>query len=83
MMRLQKKCSVDVQSWLLPGKWFWSREVGESLWRESVDMAPDEGSEKASFFLYEQYERDDKGEARKWLEMSAELGYPEAVELLR
>jgi len=48
-----------------------------------VDMAPDEGSEEASFFLYEQYERDDKGEARKWLEMSAELGYPEAVELLR
>jgi TPR repeat protein len=58
-------------------------QVGESLWRESVDMAPDEGSEEASFFLYEQYERDDKGEARKWLEMSAELGYPEAVELLR
>lgn len=56
--------------------------AGETRWKEAVDMAPDEGSEEAAYFLYEQYARDDIGEARKWLEISAELGYQEAMELV-
>lgn len=57
-------------------------DAGESLWKQAVDMAPDEGSEEAAYFLYEQYVREVKQEARRWLEISAELGYQEAVELI-
>ena len=57
-------------------------QSGEKIWKEAVDMTPDEGSEEAAYFLYEQYARDDVGEARKWLEISAELGYQEAIDLI-
>ena len=57
-------------------------QAGETIWKESVDMAPDEGSEEAAYFLYEQCVRDDIGEARRWLEISAELGYQEAIALI-
>ena len=57
-------------------------QAGETIWKEAVDMAPDEGSEEAAYFLYEQCVRDDIGEARRWLEISAELGYQEAIALI-
>lgn len=57
-------------------------QFGERIWKEAVDMSPDEGSEEAAYFLYEQYVRDDVVEARRWLEISAELGYQEAMELM-
>ena len=57
-------------------------QAGETIWKEAVDMAPDEGSEEAAYFLYEQCVKDDIGEARRWLEISAELGYQEAIALI-
>lgn len=57
-------------------------QAGEEIWKEAIAMAPDEGSEEAAYFLYEQHARDDIGEARKWLEISAELGYQEAMNLI-
>ncbi len=52
---------------------------GESLWRKAAAMAPDEGSEEAAWFLYEQYKRNDPQEADRWLQLAADLGYHEAI----
>jgi hypothetical protein len=52
---------------------------GETLWRDAAAMAPDEGSEEAAWFLYEQYKRNDPKEANQWLQLAADLGYDEAV----
>jgi TPR repeat protein len=54
-------------------------ERGEKLWRKAVDMAPDEGSEEAAWFLYEQYRRNDPKEAEQWLDLAVNLGYDDAV----
>jgi TPR repeat protein len=55
---------------------------GEELWKEAAAMAPDEGSEEASWFLYQQYARDDEREAWRWLQLAADLGYEEAESML-
>jgi TPR repeat protein len=55
---------------------------GQELWKEATVMAPDEGCEEASWFLYQQYARDDEREARRWLQLAADLGYDEAVSML-
>ena len=40
----------------------------------------DEGSEEASWFLYEYYEEQDlQDEAEEWLSLSAGLGYDQAL----
>lgn len=53
------------------------RARGVSLWKEAVEMAPDEGSEEAAWSLYQEYDRDDPKEAQRWLDLSEELGYCE------
>lgn len=53
------------------------RDRGISLWKEATDMAPDEGSEEAAWYLYQEYARDDPKEAQRWLDLSKELGYSE------
>jgi TPR repeat protein len=52
---------------------------GESLWQTAAAMAPDEGSEEAAWFLYQQYKRNDPKKAEQWLQLAADLGYEEAV----
>lgn len=48
---------------------------GIKLWKQAASLAPDEGSEEAAWFLYEEYIRDDPKEAKKWLDLAEELGY--------
>lgn len=55
---------------------------GEEMWRKAAEMAPDEGSEEAAWFLYRHYLREDEKEARKWLQLAAALGYDEALGML-
>jgi TPR repeat protein len=40
-------------------------ERGVKLWQEAASMAPDEGSEEAAWYLYEEYKYKDPKEARK------------------
>ncbi len=55
-------------------------QEGEKLWRDAVALAPDEGSEEAAWFLYQQYsERGDVMEARHYLDTAADLGLEDAV----
>mmetsp|Transcript_21657 Transcript_21657/g.32907 ORF Transcript_21657/g.32907 Transcript_21657/m.32907 type:complete len:341 (-) Transcript_21657:473-1495(-) len=55
-------------------------EVGERLWRDAVEMAPEEGSEEAAWFLYQQYSaRDDEDTAGVFLNVAADLGHQDAV----
>lgn len=53
---------------------------GLELWTKAADMAPDEGSEESSWFLYDYYKHDEPKLAEKWLRLAANLGYPEAVD---
>ena len=54
-------------------------EAGEQLWRVAVNMAPEEGSEEAAWFLYQQFAaRDDENMARKFLTVAADLGHQDA-----
>jgi TPR repeat protein len=55
---------------------------GEEMWRKAAEMAPDEGSEEAAWFLYRHYLREDEKEAQKWLQLAAALGYDEALGML-
>lgn len=48
---------------------------GIALWEEAAKKAPDEGSEEAAWYLYEEYKRDDPKEAKQWLDLAEELGY--------
>lgn len=48
---------------------------GVLLWKEAARKAPDEGSEEASWYLYEEFRRDNPKEAQEWLELAEELGY--------
>jgi hypothetical protein len=52
---------------------------GEEMWHKAAEMAPDEGSEEAAWFLYRHYLREDEKEALKWLQLAAALGYDEAL----
>lgn len=60
-------------------------EEGEKLWRDAVALAPEEGSEEAAWFLYQQYSErgddndDDVVKARHYLDIAAELGLEDAV----
>jgi TPR repeat protein len=53
------------------------RDRGISLWKSATRKAPDEGSEEASWYLYEEYKRDNPKEAQRWLYLAEELGYHE------
>lgn len=53
------------------------REIGIGLIKDAASMAPDEGSEEAAWFLYEEFQRDDPREADKWLRLAEDLGYEE------
>lgn len=53
------------------------RARGISLWKEAVEMAPDQGSEEAAWNLFKEYIRDDPKEAQHWLDLAEELGYCE------
>jgi TPR repeat protein len=55
---------------------------GEKLWRQTTDMAPDEGSEEAAWLLYRQCAREEEKEARRWLKFAAGLGYEESLEIM-
>ena len=56
-------------------------EEGEKLWRDAVALAPEEGSEEAAWFLYQQYsERGDVLKARQCLDIAASLGLDDAIE---
>ena len=56
-------------------------EEGEKLWRDAVALAPEEGSEEAAWFLYQQYsERGDVLKARQCLDVAASLGLDDAIE---
>ena len=53
--------------------------AGERFWRDAVDMAPEEGSEEAAWFLYQQYAARDNGSmATKFLDVAADLGHQDA-----
>ena len=55
---------------------------GEGLWRmAATDLAPDEGSEEAAWFLSLQYEREDPQEAARWGRLAAILGYDDAIDV--
>ena len=55
-------------------------DEGEKLWRDAVALAPEEGSEEAAWFLYQQYsERGDVVKARQYLDIAADLGLEDAV----
>ena len=55
-------------------------EEGEQLWRDAVALAPEEGSEEAAWFLYQQYlQRVDMKMARHYLDIAAGLGLEDAV----
>mmetsp|Transcript_1292 Transcript_1292/g.2246 ORF Transcript_1292/g.2246 Transcript_1292/m.2246 type:complete len:320 (-) Transcript_1292:29-988(-) len=54
-------------------------ERGVGLWCKAANMAPDEGSEEAAWYLYEEYKYIDPIAARNWLKLAAELGYQDAV----
>jgi len=58
-------------------------DTGIILWKKAAAMAPDEGSEEAAWYLFEEYKRDDPNEARKWLDLAEELGFDDAIELKR
>lgn len=54
-------------------------EGGERLWKDAVDMAPEEGSEEAAWFLYQQHaSRDDEEMAGQFLNAAADLGHQDA-----
>ena len=56
-------------------------EEGEKLWRDAVALAPEEGSEEAAWFLYQQYsEIGDVVKARQCLDIAASLGLEDAIE---
>lgn len=55
---------------------------GEELWRCAVDLAPDEGSEEAAFFMYQRVKYTDEEEADQLLQLSADLGYPDALDIV-
>ena len=47
--------------------------------RDAVDMAPEEGSEEAAWFLYQQYAaRDKENKAMEYLNVAADLGHQDA-----
>eukprot|EP00985_Skeletonema_marinoi_P022470 scaffold14356_cov194-Skeletonema_marinoi.AAC.15 len=55
-------------------------EEGENIWKDAVALAPEEGSEEAAWFLYQQYsERGDMEKARHYLDIAADLGLEDAV----
>ena len=55
-------------------------EEGEKLWRDTVALAPEEGSEEAAWFLYQQYlDRDNVKEAEHYLDIAADLGLEDAL----
>lgn len=55
---------------------------GEELLRLAVDLAPDEGSEEAAYFLYHHLKQDQHQEAMMFLRISASLGYPESIKII-
>lgn len=54
---------------------------GMSMWKQAAEMAPDEGSEEAAFHLYEEIVRNDPREASHWVDIAAELGLEEAIQV--
>ena len=57
------------------------RTKGISMWKQAIEMAPDQGSEEAAFHLYEEFIRDDPREASHWVDIAAELGLQEAIQV--
>lgn len=55
-------------------------EEGIKMWEKAAALAPDEGAEEASWFLYEHYKRDLPVESEKWITVAADLGYEEAIQ---
>lgn len=53
------------------------RDKGISLWKSAAGRAPDEGSEEAGWYLYQEYKRDDPKEANRWLDLAEDLGFEE------
>lgn len=50
---------------------------GEDFWRGAVEMAPDEGSEEAAWYLYEQNVRENPNVANPWFDIAIKLGFKE------
>ena len=50
---------------------------GLQLWKDATELAPDEGSEEAAWFLYKEYERDNPIEAQHYYDLAIDLGYYE------
>lgn len=49
------------------------------LWKDASQMAPDEGSEEASWYIYNDLKRENPKEADVWLDLAVELGLDEAI----
>lgn len=55
-------------------------EEGIKMWEKAAALAPDEGAEEASWYLYEHYKRDLPVESEKWISVAADLGFEEAIQ---
>jgi len=52
---------------------------GMQLWKDASQMAPDEGSEEAAWYIYNDLKRESPKEAEVWLDLAVELGLDEAI----
>ena len=64
---------------LIHGQGVLSKDLGRGieLWKQAAQMAPDEGSEEAAWYLYQELERDYPQEANQWLKLAQDLGFHE------
>ena len=62
---------------LVNGQGVYKKDVdrGIALWKEATKRAPDEGSEEAAWYLYQEYKRDLPADAEQWFALAEELGY--------
>jgi TPR repeat protein len=54
-------------------------EKGMQLWKDASQMAPDEGSEEAAWYIYNDLKRENPKAAEVWLDLAVELGLDEAI----
>jgi len=54
-------------------------EKGMQLWKDAAEMAPDEGSEEAGWYLYEDLKRENPKDAKMWLDLAVQLGLEDAI----
>ena len=52
---------------------------GMQLWKDAAGMAPDEGSEEACWYLYEDLKRENPKDGEIWLDLAVELGLEDAI----